>query len=228
MFRAEAGTGAGLGSTSQSPLAGRRTMGSVAKRSLDVFVALLLLVLLLPLLISVSIAVAVSSGWPVIYSQKRVGRGGRMFPVYKFRSMRKDADQVLSAFLDSSPEAKEEWLAYQKLRNDPRVTRVGGFLRASSLDELPQLWNVIKGDMSLVGPRPVTTGEQQRYGSYWEAYCSMRPGISGMWQVNGRNGLTYRQRVMYDAAYVANWSFALDLKILMKTLVVVLRRDGSM
>lgn len=229
MYRTDAATGAGLESSDRpGPRAriGARAVG--AKRTMDVLAAAALLLIFLPVLFGIACAVAASLGLPVIYSQARVGRRGRIFKIYKFRSMRKDADLVLTEFLESSPSARLEWDRYHKLRDDPRVTTFGRFLRASSLDELPQLWNVLKGDMSLIGPRPVTLSERHRYGKDWAAYCAMRPGITGLWQVNGRNSLTYDQRVAYDIQYVEGWSARLDAKILLKTILVVLRRHGSM
>lgn len=198
------------------------------KRAVDLALTLCLLLVIAPLILLVAIGVAISSGWPVIFSHHRVGRDGRLFPVFKFRSMRSNSDVVLTAFLDSDPSARDEWNTYQKLRNDPRVTRFGRFLRATSLDELPQLWNVLRGDMSLVGPRPITEQELHRYGPHAALYCAMRPGITGMWQVNGRSTLTFSQRISFDVDYVTKWSNLLDLRILAKTLkVVFIDREGS-
>jgi exopolysaccharide production protein ExoY len=232
MYRTDAATGAGL--EVDSALAdlelshGPTTLQLAVKRLVDVVGAALILLIFLPLLCIVVAGVLISSGPPIIYSHRRVGFRGRKFNLYKFRSMRKNADEVLTAFLDSDPTAKTEWEEFRKLKADPRVTNFGAFLRRSSLDEFPQLWNVLRGEMSLVGPRPVTRSEMSKYGEHWATYCSMKPGISGLWQVNGRNGLTYQQRVAFDVEYVRNWSLGLDLNILLRTVSVVLRREGSM
>lgn len=234
MYRTDLGTGAGLGADSalvglsSEPISGGVRIQLMIKRLVDVVGAVFILIVFLPFLCIVTAGVLITSGWPVFYSHRRVGRNGRGFNLHKFRSMRKNADQVLTAFLDTDAKARSEWEAFRKLKADPRVTPFGAFLRRSSLDEFPQLWNVLKGEMSLVGPRPVTRGESSKYGERWSAYCSMKPGISGLWQVNGRNGLTYEQRVTFDDDYVRNWSLVLDLKILIKTVYVVIRREGSM
>lgn len=234
MYRTDAASGAGLGGDNSiaglpaAPHTHAIRLQLAIKRAIDLIGAILIVVVFLPLLCIVAVGVALSSGQPLIYSHRRVGLRGRSFNVHKFRSMRKNADEVLTAFLDSDPGARSEWEAFRKLKDDPRVTRFGAFLRSSSLDELPQLWNVIRGEMSLVGPRPVTRSESSKYGQNWATYCSMKPGISGLWQVNGRNGLTYEQRVAYDVEYVSQWSLALDFRILIKTVAVVLRREGSM
>lgn len=138
-----------------------------------------------------------------------------------------DADERLELLLESCDESKEEWEKDFKLKNDPRVTKIGQFLRKTSLDELPQLWNVLKGEMSLVGPRPITEAEIQKYGEYFEYFIAVTPGITGLWQVSGRNDVEYNERVQLDVWYVRNWSVELDLQILIKTILVVLRRKGS-
>ena len=201
--------------------------GLRVKRLIDLVGASILLILFLPLYFWVALGVKLSSPGPIFYSQRRIGIGGREIFVYKFRSMRVDADAVLSSFLDSDADAQKEWDQYHKLRCDPRITKFGSFIRKTSLDELPQFWNVIRGDMSLVGPRPVTAAEQVRYGDCWIHYCSVRPGISGLWQVSGRNRLSYYNRVALDAKYVSQWSIWLDFKILVKTVGAVIARDGS-
>lgn len=197
------------------------------KRAIDVTIALICVVLFFPLSVIVAIGVRHSSPGPIIYSQPRAGRGGRVFRFYKFRSMVEDSEEVLSSYLDSDPSAREEWAAYQKLDRDPRITPFGRFIRRSSLDELPQFWNVLKGDMSLVGPRPCMPQQLTLYGRHWASYCAVKPGLTGLWQVSGRNRLTYEQRVALDARYVRNWSIWLDLQILMKTVKVVLTGEGS-
>jgi Undecaprenyl-phosphate galactose phosphotransferase WbaP len=174
-----------------------------------------------------AILIKLDSPGPVFYRQMRIGRFGRKFPVYKFRTMVQNADQVLQDYLDKSPELKAEWLATHKLKQDPRVTRLGGLLRKLSLDELPQLWNIIIGDMSLVGPRPIVDAEVEKYGKCFDLYIQVRPGLTGLWQVSGRNNTTYEYRVELDEYYVRNRSLKLDLQILLKTALVVLKKDGA-
>jgi lipopolysaccharide/colanic/teichoic acid biosynthesis glycosyltransferase len=205
----------------------RGTLAECAKRVFDVSVASTLLLILLPLLVIVAIGVLLSSRGPIFYSQPRAGKGGKPFRFYKFRSMIVCSEDFLTSFLHTNAEARAQWNSYQKLDFDPRITRFGAFLRRASLDELPQLWNVIKGDMSLVGPRPCLLEQRELYGPHWAYYCAVRPGLTGLWQVSGRNRLTYQQRVMLDAEYVRNRSILLDLTILLRTLKVVLFADGS-
>ena len=157
----------------------------------------------------------------------RVGKGREMFPCHKFRSMIPNAEEVLQDLLRSSPETLREWRENHKLKNDPRITPFGKFLRESSLDELPQLWNVIKGEMSLVGPRPIVADELERYGSKAQTYYSVKPGMTGLWQIMGRSSVTYSRRVSMDALYVRKQSIAVDVWILIRTALVVLRRIGA-
>jgi exopolysaccharide production protein ExoY len=199
----------------------------VGKRWMDVVGALVFLALFSPLFVIIALCVLCSSGGPVIYKQPRVGKNGRLFSFYKFRTMARDSDELLSSFLDSNSAARSQWETYQKLDSDPRITRLGRFLRKSSFDELPQFWNVLRGDMSLVGPRPCVPEQEARYGKHWKAYCSLRPGLTGLWQVSGRNRLSYQQRVDLDARYAQNWSVWLDLKIIAKTFWVVVTAHGS-
>lgn len=189
--------------------------------------AALLLLLLSPLLLTIAWLIWRDDGGPVLFGHFRVGRDGRLFKCLKFRSMRLDADRVLIDLLENDPALRAEWLKDQKLRKDPRITRIGEFLRRTSLDELPQLLNVLKGDMRLVGPRPITMSELAKYGASRWHYINVTPGITGLWQVSGRNNTTYEERVALDCAYVAQRSIALDVKILFKTIGVVLRRDGA-
>lgn len=200
---------------------------ALVKRVLDVLLSALLLLALLPLLIGLACAVRLTSGGGVLYSQLRVGREGRPFRFYKFRTMRCNAEELLASFLEQSPEASAEWREFQKLSNDPRITPIGAFLRRTSLDELPQLWNVLKGDMSIVGPRPCMQSQIELYGTSWAAYCAVRPGITGLWQVSGRNKLTFAQRVRLDEEYVRNACFKKDMWILARTLKVVIQGEGS-
>jgi Undecaprenyl-phosphate galactose phosphotransferase WbaP len=164
---------------------------------------------------------------PIVYSQKRLGRGNKPFKVYKFRSMVKNADEVLKEHLAAYPELRREWEETHKLKDDPRVTRVGRFIRRYSLDELPQLWNVLKGDMSLVGPRPIVDAEVARYDDAFGLYCLVRPGMTGYWQVSGRSNTSYERRVELDSFYIRNWSIWLDITILMGTVGVVVYGDGA-
>ncbi len=166
-------------------------------------------------------------GGPIIFRHRRVGRDGKPFDCLKFRSMVPDADRVLRELLERHPELKAEWLRDHKLRDDPRITAAGRFLRRTSLDELPQLWNVIRGEMSLVGPRPIVHEELLRYGRCASKYLSARPGITGLWQVTGRSNTDYRRRVVLDVYYIRRQSLLLDLYILAKTTRVVLGRHGA-
>jgi len=196
------------------------------KRVFDMAASLLLLCILAPLFIWIALRIG-QSGTPIFFSHSRVGRHGSIFPCYKFRTMVPDADRVLQRLLEADPTARAEWDREFKLKNDPRVTPIGKFLRETSLDELPQIWNVLKGDMSLVGPRPVVVEELQRYGDDRSFYLQVRPGITGLWQISGRNDVDYSYRVSLDTWYVRNWSLWYDLAILMKTVSVVFGRKGA-
>lgn len=199
----------------------------VLTRLIDVVVALAALIFLMPLLIIVALCVALADRGPIFFAQDRVGFGGRMFRCYKFRSMAVDADVRLKKLLAEDPHARAEWLRDHKLRNDPRIVGIGGFLRKSSLDELPQLINVLRGEMSLVGPRPIVPSEIYRYGRYFHHYCAVHPGITGLWQISGRNDTSYRRRVAFDVAYSRSQSAAFNLKILVLTIPCVLLAKGS-
>lgn len=197
------------------------------KRSFDLIGSLVLLLVMLPVFVLVALLVTIEGG-PVFYVHQRVGRGGKPFGCLKFRTMLVDGDRLLQSLLDSNPSARREWESGHKLRNDPRITRIGTFLRQYSLDELPQLLNVLRGEMSLVGPRPVVSSELDRfYGGMAAAYMSVRPGITGPWQVSGRSSVHYDRRVALDIAYAANHSFAGDLVILGRTVGAVLSRRGA-
>jgi exopolysaccharide production protein ExoY len=203
-----------------------RTVGGFAKRAFDVVAAGAALVFLAPLLVPVALLVRLHDGGPAVYRHKRIGRGGRAFECLKFRSMTCDADKVLAQHLRNNPAAALEWERGQKLRSDPRVTPVGRFLRATSLDELPQLFNVICGDMSLVGPRPVVADELNRYERARVHYLSARPGLTGLWQISGRNDTSYAQRVSLDKIYVTDWSLPRDIEIVLKTIPAVIAARG--
>lgn len=192
------------------------------KSCLDYVTAALLIVALFPVFVAVGAMVALEDGWPIIYRRRVVGRNGE-FDAFKFRSMRKDADAILAADSILSAEFEENY----KLKDDPRLTRIGPFLRRSSLDELPQLFNVLKGDMSLVGPRMKTLPEVKKYGSNKDLLLSVKPGITGYWQVHGRQTVDYDERIQMDMHYIQNWSLAMDLKILLRTPLKVLKREGA-
>lgn len=196
-------------------------------RVLDISLILLAAPYILLAFLVIMILIKLDSKGRVFYRQARIGRYGRKFYVYKFRTMVEDAERILKTYLDNSPELRAEWLATHKLKQDPRVTRIGSILRKLSLDELPQLWNVIIGDMSLIGPRPIVDAEVEKYGKCFELYIQVRPGLTGLWQVSGRNNTTYEHRVELDEYYIRNRSLKLDLQILMKTVFVVLRKDGA-
>lgn len=198
-----------------------------SRRFLDISFALILLVMLAPLLAIVALLVAATSPGPVIFAHRRLGMNGSTFPCLKFRTMRSDAESVLAAILASNPALREEWDNGHKLANDPRITPIGRFLRATSLDELPQLINVLRGDMTLVGPRPIVREELTFYGRYALYYLSVRPGLTGLWQISGRSMTTYRRRVAADVYYVRSRSFMLDTKILLGTVPAVLSAEGS-
>jgi len=199
----------------------------LVKRTIDVVFASLALALSLPLLAVIAVLVKSTSSGSVFFSHKRIGLEGKLFRAWKFRTMYRDGDRILQDYFAKNPAALVEWEREQKLREDPRVTPVGGVLRRLSLDELPQLWNVLKGEMSLVGPRPIVDAEVGKYGKVFPLYTGVKPGISGLWQVSGRNDTTYEQRVALDRYYVRNWSPWLDVYILAKTVSVVLKRHGA-
>ncbi len=194
------------------------------KRSFDIVVSsLVLLMLALPL--SVIALMVRRDGGPAFFTQKRVGRNGKLFNCYKFRSMRSDAEAVLGEYLANNPEAAEEWKKYQKLKQDVRITSFGNFIRRTSIDEFPQFLNVLKGDMSIVGPRPIMSGQECLYNEDFCFYESVRPGITGPWQVSGRNKLTFKQRVELESWYARNWSLWVDIVIMLKTLPALLKKD---
>jgi len=196
---------------------------NVVKRAFDIAAILLAAPVIVPVILGLAAAVAVDGGKP-FYSQLRVGKGGSSFRMWKLRTMVRNADAELAALLERDPAAKAEWDSTQKLRNDPRITRLGKLLRRSSLDELPQLWNVLKGDMSLVGPRPMMIDQKSLYPG--TAYYALRPGITGYWQTAGRNRTTFRARAEYDAVYEEGLALSTDLRILWRTISVVLNGTG--
>jgi exopolysaccharide production protein ExoY len=197
------------------------------KRGIDLSAALAGLVLLAPLWLLTALIIRLSSAGPIIYRQVRLGHNGAPFEIWKFRTMQTHANEELSKFLATDPQKRLDWEVRQKLVDDPRLTQVGRILRRYSLDELPQLVNVLRGEMSLVGPRPCLPDQQDFYGEQFALYVQMKPGLTGLWQVSGRNRLSFHERVALDAEYIDNWSLALDLQILLQTVPAVLKADGA-
>ncbi|MGO4677130.1 sugar transferase [Bosea sp. 2YAB26] len=213
-----------------SPIRRRKTLRTAeytAKRLFDVSTASVLIILLTPLIIVLIALIRSSDEGPALFRQMRIGKGGRSFACWKFRTMVCDADEALQRLIGSDPAAAKEWADSQKLSRDPRITRFGGFLRRSSLDELPQLFNIIVGDMSFVGPRPIVGAEIERYGEAFAHCFSVPPGLTGLWQVSGRSDCSYATRVALDSQYASEWRLLLDAKILAKTLPAVLLQRGS-
>ncbi|MBX3048643.1 MAG: undecaprenyl-phosphate galactose phosphotransferase WbaP [Anaerolineales bacterium] len=198
------------------------------KRAMDIVLAILLGLIVAPACLVITIFIRLEGPGPIFFYQDRVGVSGRVFRMFKFRTMGINAEQRLAAYLEGNPDARAEWERDQKLRQDPRLTRVGKFLRKWSLDELPQLVNVFLGEMSFVGPRPMLVSQVSLYGKGINAYYSMRPGLTGMWQVSGRNKTTFAERASFDSYYTRNWSTWLDLYILLRTVWVVFRKDGAL
>lgn len=208
--------------SSDSPSAAQPFAG----RLFDMTLAFLAILVFLPFLMFTALAIKLSGPGPVMFVQQRVGRDGKLFPCLKFRTMVVNAGEVLDELLASSPEARAEWQRDQKLRKDPRITPIGGVLRKSSLDELPQLFNILAGHMSIVGPRPIVENEIYRYGHRFGAYCSVRPGLTGLWQVSGRNEVSYDARVRLDALYARRKSTLYDFAICLRTVPAVLASRG--
>jgi len=205
----------------------RSNRAQFVKRMIDIVISFAGGLLISPILILIALAIRIDSPGPIIYPARRLGRDGNTFNCYKFRSMHQDAESKLKEVLDNDARLRLEFQATHKLKNDPRVTRVGNILRKTSLDELPQLLNVILGTMSLVGPRPIVQGEVEKYGSVYTIYKQVRPGMTGYWQANGRSDTSYDERVGMDNFYVTNWSPWLDLVILLQTIRVVLMGKGA-
>ena len=204
-----------------------RPLNRLIKYSFDFIGTLVGTILILPILVIISVWISLDSPGPIIFTHTRIGKDGKPFGCYKFRTMCIDAQERLEKLLASDPKARQEWEQDFKLKNDPRITKVGKFLRKTSLDELPQIFNVLKGEMSLVGPRPVIADELPRYGEYLDDYLMVRPGITGMWQVNGRSDTTYDERVRMDSWYVRNWSFWIDIMLLWRTVKSVFMCKGA-
>lgn len=204
-----------------------RPVGGPVKRVFDVAIALAAIVALVPLFIQCFLMVFATSRGPVLFRHRRIGFGGREFDCLKFRTMVPDGERRLYEHLASNPSAHQEWNHLHKLRDDPRITPLGQFMRQSSLDELPQLFNVLKGDMSIVGPRPIVSDEIKKYDQHFSLYTNARPGITGLWQVSGRNRTTYPQRVAYDVEYVRNWSLVRDIRIVFVTVARIVHGHGA-
>jgi exopolysaccharide production protein ExoY len=199
----------------------------ILKRGVDVAFALTGLIVALPFMVLVSIALQIDSPGRLFFVQQRVGLGGKLFPCFKFRTMREDAADVLKELLANCPESRLEWERDHKLRNDPRVSRLGKIIRTLSLDELPQMINILRGDMSIVGPRPIVISEIPKYGQYYRFYRSAKPGLTGLWQVSGRNDVSYAERVQLDREYTQRSSLTFDLMIMARTIPAVLGARGS-
>ncbi len=199
----------------------------VIKPLLDLLIVFLALPFALPIGLMVAALIRLSSRGSVLYRHQRIGQFQQPVYVWKFRTMYEDSDQVLEQYLSSNPEAREEWTRTHKLRDDPRVTPIGRLLRKTSLDEIPQLLNVLAGDMSIVGPRPIVDEERSKYGQYFPVYACALPGITGLWQVSGRCDIDYPERVQIDVQYVEKWSLRMELKILAKTVFVILHSKGA-
>ncbi len=197
------------------------------KRVLDITLTICGCTVLLPLLLLLALLVRLDSRGPALFSHERIGRNGKRFMAYKFRTMAVNAAELLEKHLAANPELRREWEETQKLKDDPRITRMGHFLRKSSLDELPQLLNVLKGEMSLVGPRPIVENEIAKYGEAYELYTQVRPGITGLWQISGRSDTTYAERIHFDRYYISNWSVWLDIHIIFRTIPEVLGGKGA-
>lgn len=200
---------------------------SFVKRALDLSLAVPALVFLSPFMLATAALIKLQDGGPAVYFQERIGLGGKTFKCLKFRSMIINSQEVLEKVLSEDPVAAAEWAADQKLRNDPRITKLGKFLRKTSLDELPQLLNVVRNEMSIVGPRPIIQDEAKRYGRYFNDYISVKPGITGLWQISGRNDTTYSERVAMDKLYSRNNTIPGDIAIIAKTIPAMLMSKGA-
>jgi exopolysaccharide production protein ExoY len=207
--------------------ASRRPVGGGLKRAFDFAAACFAIIALLPLFVACCLLIVATSPGPILFCHRRLGFGGREFCCLKFRTMQVDAGRRLQEYLARNSEARKEWKSHHKLKNDPRITPVGQFLRRTSLDELPQLFNVLLGHMSIVGPRPIVEDEVEKYQENFAIYAAGRPGLTGLWQVKGRNTTTYEQRVAYDVEYLRNWSFLRDIKIILVTVAHVVEGKGA-
>lgn len=200
---------------------------SFLKRTVDITASAAALLLLSPVFLVTSLAIRKDSDGPAMFTQKRIGKDGKLFEIYKFRTMVPDADKKLFEMLEKDEKAREEYKLNKKLKNDPRITKLGNFLRKTSIDELPQLINVLKGDMSLVGPRPYLPREIKDMGEYYDTIIESKPGITGLWQVSGRSNTTFEQRLEFDKEYTENKGFLYDMGLLTKTVGVVVKKNGA-
>ena len=200
---------------------------SFLKRTVDITASATALLLLSPVFLVTSLAIRKDSDGPAMFTQKRIGKDGKLFEIYKFRTMVPDADKKLFEMLEKDENAREEYKLNKKLKHDPRITKVGNFLRKTSIDELPQLINVLKGDMSLVGPRPYLPREIKDMGEYYDTIIESKPGITGLWQVSGRSNTTFEQRLEFDKEYTENKGFLYDMGLLTKTVGVVVKKNGA-
>ena len=200
---------------------------SFLKRTVDITASATALLLLSPVFLVTSLAIKNDSKGPAMFTQKRIGKDGKLFEIYKFRTMVPDADKKLFELLEKDEEAAKEYKLNKKLKNDPRITKLGAFLRKTSIDELPQLINVLKGDMSLVGPRPYLPREMEDMGQYYDTIVECKPGITGLWQVSGISNTTFEQRLEFDMEYNENKGFLYDMELLTKTVGVVINKDGA-
>jgi exopolysaccharide production protein ExoY len=216
--------GSKLSSAGASP---SNATGGYVKRMFDVAAALFLILLLSPLMAMIAALIVLTEGRPFFIQHRRIGHGGAEFSCLKFRTMVANADEILGAYLAQNPSAEEQWRANRKLTDDPRITELGRVLRKSSLDELLQLFNILRGEMSLVGPRPIVRDESANYGAAFQEYIRARPGLTGLWQVKGRSNTSYAERVRLDSEYVSSWSFRRDVVILLMTVPSVLAAKGS-
>jgi len=230
VFQTEPGVRVRRVGISRSPLRGMRRNSRpvpLSKLAFDKVFASFALVFLAPVIGLIAVTILLTEGGPVFFGHQRVGLGGRRFKCLKFTSMCQNADQRLAQVLEHDPDARAEWQSTRKLTNDPRISALGAVLRKTSLDELPQLWNVLRGDMSIVGPRPIVMDEAEYYGPYFSDYLLVLPGVTGAWQVSGRSDTTYEQRVALDVDYIRSRGFFGDIKIVLKTVAVILKRDGA-
>lgn len=196
----------------------------VVKRFLDIFLSLIGLIILSPIFLIIAIIIKLDSKGPVFFVHSRIGEKGKPIGIYKFRTMVTNAEELIKKF---TPEQKEEFEKYFKLENDPRVTKIGNFLRKTSLDELPQILNILKGELSIIGPRPIVQAELEKYGDDKEKFLSVRPGLTGYWAANGRSDTSYEERIQMELYYVDNMSFWLDIKIFFKTIFAVIKKEGA-
>ncbi|MDZ4307590.1 sugar transferase [Allopontixanthobacter sp.] len=193
---------------------------------MDILISVGAIIFFGPLMLLIAGLIKISDGGPVFFAHRRIGFNGAAFDCLKFRTMAQDAEKALADYLERNEDARRQWNELHKLTHDPRITRLGQFLRLSSLDELPQFFCVLMGHMSIVGPRPIVEKESARYGRYFADYCFVRPGLTGLWQVSGRNDTSYRRRVAIDVFYCRNWSLALDLLVILKTPGAIIKRSG--